>query len=225
MKPNQQFDRASLSYDSYSYVQNLCSSQLAYQIYMRFKHIPIIYDLGSGTGALTKNMLNFFPNSSYYLVDFAQNMLEESKKKFRVPLNYICSDLLSIDSIDFAMSNFALQWTNQIPKANFIACSIPIKGTWENWCKMANEYNFYTHPFLTQDEWIEKVKFHYKKIDFFTQIHHIYYPCIFSFIKQIKKTGVNAHDKKPQIGLHKILRHFQKGVHIKYKVLYLFASI
>ena len=46
------------------------------------KYPNSIIDLGAGTGLLTYFWYKYFPNSSYLLVDIANNMLEIAKKRF-----------------------------------------------------------------------------------------------------------------------------------------------
>lgn len=59
------------------------------------KYPTSIIDLGAGTGLLTSFWYKYFPNSSYLLVDIANDMLEIAKKRFSEISN------ISFDSLNY----------------------------------------------------------------------------------------------------------------------------
>jgi len=57
-----------------------------------------VLDIGAGTGLLTAFLLRRFPESSFTLVDFADSMLDQARRRFegRNNIEYICADYMSL---------------------------------------------------------------------------------------------------------------------------------
>jgi len=73
-----------------------------------------ILDLGCGTGNLTQEILNHFPNAEIHVLDLSEDILNECKKRFEKAgnIHYIKADFKQMDldssSFDLVMSSIAI---------------------------------------------------------------------------------------------------------------------
>lgn len=104
----------------YSELIAKCVPRYPELMYNMFHHIPAdfqpkrILDLGCGTGNLTKQMLNKFPEAEIDALDISEEILNESRKRFsdKPNIRYIQADFKSLHlppgSYDLVMSSIAI---------------------------------------------------------------------------------------------------------------------
>ena len=127
-KPHVQraFDRAAESYDAHAVLQR----EIANRLFERLDYIKLApqrtLDLGSGTGYATRKLRERFPASALISLDIAPSMLRVAEQQLpRKPIlarlfgssstdHFLCADAealpLANASIDFILSNLAIQW-------------------------------------------------------------------------------------------------------------------
>lgn len=122
------FNKAASHYDHHALIQY----EVGHRLLKRLDCIPFspryILDLGSGTGALTRELRSRFPDSIIVGLDLAHNMIQQALQS---PLHqshdlfYLCANMGSLpfkdQSFDLIFSNFTLQWANDLP-AVFTEC-------------------------------------------------------------------------------------------------------
>jgi tRNA (cmo5U34)-methyltransferase len=99
-----------------------------------------ILDLGAGTGLLSKFWFNHFKNSTYTLVDVADQMMEVAKKRFQGLTNfkYITADYSkdfpkgNYDLISSALSIHHLSDNDKLNLYNKVFKDLPAKGYFVN---------------------------------------------------------------------------------------------
>jgi malonyl-CoA O-methyltransferase len=119
----QHFSRNAVNYDAYAKVQKKMAEQLLEIIRLtldRTDTAPEILDIGCGTGYLTGQLIERYPQSNITAVDLAPGMIELAAGKFtRNRINFICGDIeeLAFDrKYDLIVANATFQWLNQLPK-------------------------------------------------------------------------------------------------------------
>ena len=121
----QHFERAAHRYDAAAVLQE----EVAKRLMARLDYIKVqpkrTLDVGSGTGFLSKDLLKRYPKAEVIALDIAFNMTKICKKQggwLRKP-KPVCADAEQLpfqaDSIDLLVSNFMLQWSNDLPKTFF----------------------------------------------------------------------------------------------------------
>jgi malonyl-CoA O-methyltransferase len=119
------FNRAALTYDSYSTLQDIISCNLIDRL-KTIKLDPLhILDLGCGTGTNGLNLRRKYKKSRIINYDFSENMLKMARIKQKKiilgglnPYSYICADIEAIpleeNSLDLVWSSSTLQWCNDL---------------------------------------------------------------------------------------------------------------
>lgn len=112
------FERAVDSYDTAAVLQ----AEVARRLGQRLDYIKCqpnyAIDIGSGTGYLSKDLLNRYPEANVIALDFAYNMARKSEQQGdnqRKPYA-VCADAeelpIKAQSIDLVVSNLMLHWSN-----------------------------------------------------------------------------------------------------------------
>lgn len=111
----QVFQRAALTYDSAALLAREIGDRLIEHLdWMRLKPQRIL-DLGAGTGYISRLLRERYPVADIINVDFAQNMLRQTKSTACV-----CADAMKLpfmqDAFDLVVSNLMLPWCEQLPE-------------------------------------------------------------------------------------------------------------
>jgi len=121
------FNRAAITYDSFSILQDTISDNLLDRLKgIKFNPLDIL-DLGCGTGKNGLNLRKQHKKSRIINYDFSENMLREARLKQKLfildkinlsPYSYICADIEAIplkeNSLDLVWSSSTLQWCNEL---------------------------------------------------------------------------------------------------------------
>ena len=121
------FNRAAITYDSCSILQDTISDNLIDRLKI-IKLNPLnILDLGCGTGTNGLSLRKKYKKSKIINYDFSENMLREARLKQKLfildkinlsPYSYICADIEAIplkeNSLDLVWSSSTLQWCNEL---------------------------------------------------------------------------------------------------------------
>ncbi len=115
----QDFSKAANSYDKHAHLQQACADNLIERL-KYFSHQPQnILDLGSGTGFLADKLKTLYPKAQVTGVDIAEKMCQYASKK-HLDIEFVCADIydlpLKTNSYDLIVSNFTLQWCDDLPK-------------------------------------------------------------------------------------------------------------
>jgi malonyl-CoA O-methyltransferase len=117
------FNDAVGSYDEAAFLQREVADRLLERLnYIRLEP-KVIVDLGSGTGYATKRLEGAYKKAQVIAVDFAEQMLLQSKKQRRWfdRKRYVCADAESLpfadQSVDLIFSSLMLQWCNDLELA------------------------------------------------------------------------------------------------------------
>jgi malonyl-CoA O-methyltransferase len=208
------------TYDDNAFVQNIMASNLT-------KFVPVnnfnsVFEVGCGTGVLTKYIKSFFLYKSYT----ANDIVKESKKyvqKIIKDVNFVCGDIeqVKIDKkFDLIISNACLQWCNNlnatiIKLVNMLnkngILAISIFGQ-QNLCEIKKLLNVsLNYPKIA--DIINNVD-NCKTVYIGEEIKRIYFDSPIDIIKHFKQTGVNA------VSSVKFTKTTLKEFEIKYKKLF-----
>ncbi|WP_316354600.1 methyltransferase domain-containing protein [Candidatus Trichorickettsia mobilis] len=148
------FNDNAKTYDSVASIQKKCAKLLVDLLIKNFPDfIPLtIADLGAGTGYVTEYLLKFYPDSRYFLNDFALAMLDITRDKFKnySNIHYNSNDIetLNLDYQDLIISNFALQWTTNLEliiqnlrlRSRILVFSTLLSGTFKEWSDLYQDF-------------------------------------------------------------------------------------
>ena len=214
------FSKNFSTYDDNAFVQNIMASNLT-------KFVPVnnfnsVFEVGCGTGILTKYIKSFFLYKSYT----ANDIVNESKKYIKEiikDVNFVCGDIeqVTIDKkFDLIISNACLQWCNNlnatiIKLVNMLnkngILAISIFGQ-QNLCEIKKLLNVsLNYPKIT--DIINNVD-NCKTVYIGEEIKRIYFDTPIDIIKHFKQTGVNA------VASVKFTKTTLKEFEIKYKKLF-----
>jgi len=125
------FNSATKTYDvAADWQKNVGNILLDYLKPIQPQHKTIL-DLGAGTGYMTKNLQQQYPDNQYIVLDIAEDMLQFCRQHFNKN-QLICADAetlaLSSNSIDIIVSNMVLHWCRSLTNTLKEQSRILIKG-------------------------------------------------------------------------------------------------
>lgn len=153
-KIQNKFNNASKSYDSVAKTQRQAADYLVSKLLKIRNFYPrTILDLGTGTGYVPELLMKSYPQGSYFLNDISSEMLEICKVKFAKHSNitYLNTDMISssTDTFELVISNFALQWVDNLwstleffysNSSKVFAFSTLLDGTLQEWENIISRY-------------------------------------------------------------------------------------
>lgn len=120
----QAFNKAAHRYEATAVLQREVGQRIAERLLLIQKQPDLILDVGSGTGQLTRILSRRYRQSRIIALDIAENMLYLARQqqsfwqRWRKRSYYLCADAEQIplqdNSIDFIISNLALQWCDDL---------------------------------------------------------------------------------------------------------------
>ncbi len=124
----QSFGASAGTYDEHAFLQR----EIGDRLFERLDYVKVapqrVVDIGSGTGYATEKLLARYPEAAVIALDIAPDMLGVARRKSVSPSmfkrlfgrherrQYVCADAESLpfadETIDLALSNLAMQWTD-----------------------------------------------------------------------------------------------------------------
>ncbi len=118
----QSFGRAATHYDAAAVLQYEVGGRLIEQLnWLRHDQPANLVDLGAGTGYLTKQLQQRYPQANTIAVDLAQDMLHYARQHHlnNTLTHCICANASQLPllhhSIELIFSNLMMQWCNDLP--------------------------------------------------------------------------------------------------------------
>ena len=114
-----QFEKSMKEYDKNATVQDLMASKMIIELVKTVNTFENVLELGSGTGLLTKRVVNNLKFKNYY----ANDIVPKSKnyiEKLIPNVNFLCGNALKIKApkkMDLIISNAMFQWFDNLDKA------------------------------------------------------------------------------------------------------------
>jgi len=114
-KLKRRFSRNAKQYDQYAHVQKIMGNTLVKSI-DRTQPVNNILEIGCGTGYVTRQLAETYPNATITAVDIASGMIEVARQSLDSDkVTFICADAETMDfdnSYDLIVSNATFQWFN-----------------------------------------------------------------------------------------------------------------
>ncbi|MCU0640495.1 MAG: malonyl-ACP O-methyltransferase BioC [Candidatus Margulisbacteria bacterium] len=107
------FSRSAPDYDRHAALQQRMAAELLASLPALKPHR--ILDLGCGTGRLTRQLADLFPQASVVGLDIAPGMIEVAGREGRPNLHFMVGDgeeVTGVEEWDLIVSNATLQWLN-----------------------------------------------------------------------------------------------------------------
>ncbi|MDB5084910.1 MAG: biotin biosynthesis protein BioC [Bacilli bacterium] len=217
-------------YDRYAEVQRYLADRLIERLTAKAGQCQLILEIGCGTGYLTKQLLNLYPDTKVVAVDLSEPMLEVAKDTvgYSGQVEFLCQDVESIElpnTFDLIVSSAVFQWLNdpfgtlgrldrllgpggQMQFATF--GNQTFRELHESFAlaeqSVGNDpTEAHGQQFLAMDNWQEFLSLlDYQDVDGVQEIHEVEYPNVRSFLDNVRKTGANnATRTKQSIAVHR----------------------
>lgn len=232
------FSRASSSYDNVAFVQKECAVKLVNLLKSYFPefHPRSVLDLGTGTGYIPEILFSSFPQSKFTLNDISPSMLAKTKEKLVVykEAAFILGDMETLDFglHDLVISNLALQWVCNLKKmikksynsSSVFVFSCLLDGTFNEWTRIFTESSLpvptYRHPSKRELEgYLLYLK--PKRYFFDSQEFTLCFPSASEFIRYLKNLGANLSSQTiPLSDLRKVVQTYTNKINVTYKVFF-----
>lgn len=232
------FDLASTTYDQVAQVQRECAKKLVYNLTHFFPEFypSTILDLGTGTGYIPELLLQAFSQSAFTLNDLAPSMLKRSKEKFgnNRQIDFVQGDMddLNFGPKQLITSNFALQWSSDLPnllaklfnKSEVLAFSCLLKGSFKEWGDIFEKLELPnpTYPYPSKQE-LENYMLSLcpQKYFFDSQEFVLDFASPFNFLKYLKDLGANTGGQEiPIKDILRLLKADLGGFTVTYNVFF-----
>lgn len=205
------FNRAAQTYDQHCQLQKKVADALLALLNSQATLPKNIIDIGCGTGINTEQLVNLYPHSDVYALDFADKLLQSAKSRLTGKnVQFIESDFDSWEGrqggFDVIYSNLALHWSVDLPSTlnklisllnpnGVLVFSIPLVGTLVELSEKLLVRGFYSN---------EEIGNLISKFNFLsnTDIITLHYPDSFSALKSIKAVGASFVKPSTKHGLH-----------------------
>ncbi len=237
------FNNATETYDSSASIQQIIAAEVAKKI--NEKYFKIVLEIGSGTGLLTKLLMNEIEYESYVNIDIAFELLkvfkQQSEKMFFINTD---ADFLPLkqNTFDLLVSSSTFQWL-EYPESSFknfinilknngkFYFSIFGKGTFFEMDEISKITGFGSvKPMLSADCY-EKI-LNELDVDFkiSTKTYVLFYNSVIDFLKIHKKTGARYTSKNKPSGkkafnafcqLYSDIFGTDKGIPVTYSIHYI----
>lgn len=232
------FSRASSSYDNVAFVQKECAAKLVglLKSYLPGFYPRSILDLGTGTGYAAEVLFSLFPQSKFILNDISPNMLAKTREKLvgYKKVEFILSDMetLNLSFHDLVISNLALQWVSNLKEmirksynnSDVFVFSCLLDGTFSEWTKifMKSSLPVPTYQYPSKQE-LESYLLHLepKRYFFDSQEFILCFPSASEFIRYLKNLGANLSSQTiPLSDLRKVIQTYTGKINVTYKVFF-----
>lgn len=170
------------------------------------------YEIGAGTGFLTRHILDNYPNTKWYINDlvpeaesFIADVVAESRNKNVIYVWNDAEKLRLIGEVSLLVSSSAMQWFNSIEtylesiypsiaKGGFVAFSIFGKRNFQQVRESSGGIGL-DYPTLEEVEiWAEKCGFEVIESEDYTQT--IYFETPSDVLSYIKQSGMNGNSSQ-----------------------------
>lgn len=201
-KIRQCFNRSALTYDQYSYPQQMIGAKLLDHVCGYIKQAELIADLGCGTGLITKQLISILNFKKLYALDISDEFIHIANKRLSYNNVFICHDdfdnLTQYNQLfNLVFSNMALHWSDDIYKTllfinknmvvnGMIVFTIPLEGTF---CELASSSR--NHFYKLDDISIHLVNLGFELIKCFEETFIFGFNSWIKAIKSVKATGAN----------------------------------
>ncbi len=231
------FAKSATTYDTNAYFQKYAAKKLLSIIKKEIKDFSPhnIFEIGCGTGFLTKLLLTLFKDNNFIISDISEEMLNETIANTATiaqnvkNVDYKLCDVTGVlpnKSFDLITSGLTFQWLEDslskslerlkdiLSDNGYIVFSTLTDKTFHNFRLCFEELNIsYPGPELLSYEKIEKeCQKHFSSVSLFTEIYTESYSSINNFLKRIKLTGAGNPNKEKisAVQLKKIMKLYTK---------------
>lgn len=236
----QQFDQAAETYDQNSSVQRRIAIEFGSRL-ASARHAPRrIFEIGCGTGHLTRELLTHFPDAEIVATDASQRMIEIAQAS-------ISSDGLSFQrwiadepnvelqsEFDWIVSSMAFQWFGDAKdvamrfanKTGYFAMTIPIEGTFANWIAAHRQIGLKpgVRALLSRDQlssWLDQLPCHLEG-EFSVEDYSVRFDRPIEFVQSLRRIGAHASSKDHSpVNLKRVFTLFPNGIEVQYSIAFI----
>ncbi len=236
------FSRASTSYESVAWVQKESSKILVSKLRQKFPSFypKTILDLGTGTGFLPKELLCFYDQSFYTLNDISSKMIDIVCQKFKNNSLFSFSlgdfETENFSKHDLIISNLSFQWAADLKKtiskffnySKIFAFSSLLEGSFIEWNNFLATYGV----FEAVQKYPSKEVFYGiieslspSKFCFYNRSFEVYFSSAKEFISYLRALGACSIKKNVSpVVIKKMIQNSHINLKITYDVLFCFIK-
>ncbi|MGH1403970.1 MAG: methyltransferase [Alphaproteobacteria bacterium] len=205
------FDMQASQYGQNNDIQDEIAQTLA-------THLPPIpnaniLEIGCGTGALTRHLLNQYPDAQFHITDISQRMVNAARQSIstehQIEWGIMDGELPTSDrQYDLIVSSMAFQWfenheaaltqlTKMLKPSGHLFFSVPSAKSFKEWRETLSSLSL-PHGFPTTPEWPQIFKEEEITIDYGNTLN---------FLKTLRKTGANIPHNHYRMLQYSELKH------------------
>lgn len=241
--PSSNFSKRASSYEANAHIQRSYASSLVNKSIEFLKSsTPKIADLGCGTGSICEEATKHFQSLTLENYDISEEMLNLTKQKFSQPgiSFHLNSTPIGYD-YDMIISNFALQWYENLPnvlntcisrlkQGGIMAVCLPVSGSFDTLrlCFEKADAEGFFFKFPEQKSILESLR---DTNILFQELREedLIYGSTLDFFKNIHQIGANQTGKNlSKTKLRKLIHYhdelFDEKIIVKYKILNLIVK-
>ena len=257
-KIHHSFLRSLQSYDQHAKMQSDIASQL-HQYFLselknveQFPSMDRVFEIGCGTGFLSKLMLDSLQIEQFYLNDlvaecepFVRSILEQNQVNWQ----FIYGDIKKIDfpeKLNLVCSSSVLQWVQDVPallararqSMNDNAWFVVSSFTPNHFAEVRYVQQQLSQPYaelnyLDKDSWLKLLDADFEISSIQSSIHQKWFLSVADLLKHLRKTGVNGNARQQwnQSKMNAFCQvyeaHFQSEgkVSLSYAPIYIIARV
>lgn len=248
------FDKAAESYDKYAEIQQKVADGLIASLIPWKEAIPPepILEIGCGTGFVTKELIDQFPNRKIIVTDLSEEMLKKCEGNLinseydltNITFKVLNADELPSDDESFGLiisgstphwfkdTSLALQnLSDKLVSGGILLCSFPGNHSFPEWYESCLELGLphTANPLPDVEEVVVKMSMGPMQIDYYENDLYKEFESSLDFFRYLKKTGESYSILNKSLGYKKfklLLEHWdsKEKLKIKWHVVYVAAK-
>lgn len=235
----QQFDQAAETYDQYSSVQREIAVELGSRLASAQYEPQRIFEVGCGTGHLTRELAAHFPQStivatdaSQRMIEIAQHSIDERNVSFR---QWFAEDPQSElpGEFDLAVSSMAFQWFRDWQsiaqeigeRTRCLAMTIPVEGTFADWIAAHQQLGLKpgVRDLVTCDclgSWLKGLPPNLRG-EYSVEEYSVRFERPIEFVQSLRRIGAHASSKNHSpVNLKRVFAQFPEGIEVQYSIAF-----
>lgn len=235
------FSDATQTYDAYARVQDEASERVFERIfqYAKMSGSQTALELGSGTGLLTRRLVQAGLFDRLTVTDISETMLKVNER-LAGSHNGLVFDQMDVNllepvlSVDVIVANMCFQWTEDpetvlqraagaLKKHGLVAFTVPVAGSFEEWKSAAGaaDVPFTANALYAEEDWARFVEQADLSVSADVFTYRMKYPDIASFFHALKYIGAHTslhHQPLSAAEMRRLVRAAPEPFNITYRI-------
>lgn len=230
------FSNASTSYDLASSTHDLIACDLISIVQTHVINPAKVFEMGCGTGVLTKKLILGYPDADFIINDLSSNMISATANNIHCDRNvsFVCAnaEMLSFSDYcdaDLFISSMSMQWLSDIDQFinkiskyfKNIAFAISTLPTFKTWYEICESNQIHINDMhMSQEYLLDICKKNGRILYASSKNYQMEFENVMEFLIYLKKIGANAHNDDKRCDLLRIVKNFKQNIKTEYCVFF-----